>query len=45
MATSVCVSGGFEEGLDADGRKLKRRPSRGMYVLPSLFTRANIGAG
>ena len=28
----------LQEGLDADGRKLKRRPSRGMYVLPSLFT-------
>src|ERR1700722_3243970 len=35
----------LEEGLDADGRKVKRRPSRGMYVLPSLFTCANIGAG
>src|SRR5580704_9175827 len=35
----------LEEGLDADDRRLKRRPSRGMYVLPSLFTCANIGAG
>jgi CDP-diacylglycerol--serine O-phosphatidyltransferase len=25
--------------------KLRRRPSRGMYLLPSLFTAGNIGAG
>jgi CDP-diacylglycerol---serine O-phosphatidyltransferase len=35
----------LEVGVDADDRRLKRRPSRGMYVLPSLFTCANIGAG
>jgi CDP-diacylglycerol--serine O-phosphatidyltransferase len=30
---------------DAGKEKPKRHPSRGMYVLPSLFTAANIGAG
>jgi CDP-diacylglycerol--serine O-phosphatidyltransferase len=28
-----------------EGEKVKRRPSRGMYVLPSLFTAGNIAAG
>ncbi len=28
-----------------DEERSKRHPSRGMYVLPSLFTAANIGAG
>jgi CDP-diacylglycerol---serine O-phosphatidyltransferase len=32
-------------GHDIDGVKPKRRPSRGMYVLPSLFTAGNIGLG
>ncbi len=36
MATEVQVG--------ADG-KVKRQPSRGMYVLPSLFTAGNIAAG
>lgn len=30
--------------VDADGRE-RRRPKRGMYVLPSLFTAGNIAAG
>jgi CDP-diacylglycerol---serine O-phosphatidyltransferase len=30
--------------VDSSGRQ-KRRPSRGMYVLPSLFTAGNIAAG
>ena len=30
--------------LDSSG-KPRRRPSRGMYVLPSLFTAGNIAAG
>jgi CDP-diacylglycerol--serine O-phosphatidyltransferase len=30
--------------MDADG-KVRRQPSRGMYVLPSLFTAGNIAAG
>ncbi len=29
----------------ADDARVRRRPSRGMYVLPSLFTAGNIGAG
>lgn len=29
----------------ADEARVRRRPSRGMYVLPSLFTAGNIGAG
>jgi len=32
-------------GNDFDGIRPRRRPSRGMYVLPSLFTAGNIGAG
>lgn len=32
-------------GSDFDEIKPRRRPSRGMYVLPSLFTAGNIGAG
>ena len=32
-------------GRDFDEVKVRRRPSRGMYVLPSLFTAGNIGAG
>lgn len=32
-------------GRDFDDGKVKRRPSRGMYVLPSLFTAGNIAAG
>jgi CDP-diacylglycerol--serine O-phosphatidyltransferase len=32
------------ETQDAGG-KLKRQPSRGMYILPSVFTAGNIGAG
>jgi CDP-diacylglycerol--serine O-phosphatidyltransferase len=28
-----------------EGEKVRRRPSRGMYVLPSLFTAGNIAAG
>ncbi|NYF79811.1 CDP-diacylglycerol--serine O-phosphatidyltransferase [Granulicella arctica] len=31
--------------LSIDGEKPRRRPSRGMYVLPSLFTAGNIAAG
>jgi CDP-diacylglycerol--serine O-phosphatidyltransferase len=31
--------------LGGDQERPKRHPSRGMYVLPSLFTAANIGAG
>jgi CDP-diacylglycerol--serine O-phosphatidyltransferase len=30
---------------DTGPEKIKRHPSRGMYVLPSLFTAGNIGAG
>jgi CDP-diacylglycerol--serine O-phosphatidyltransferase len=30
---------------DFGPEKMKRHPSRGMYVLPSLFTAGNIGAG
>src|SRR5271155_3367027 len=30
--------------IGADG-KVKRQPSRGMYILPSLFTAGNIAAG
>ncbi|HTD95529.1 MAG TPA: CDP-diacylglycerol--serine O-phosphatidyltransferase [Edaphobacter sp.] len=30
--------------MDADG-KVRRQPSRGMYVLPSLFTAGNMAAG
>ncbi len=37
------VEGG--PGLIEDGRRLRRRPGRGMYVLPSLFTAGNIAAG
>jgi CDP-diacylglycerol---serine O-phosphatidyltransferase len=33
-----------EAQLSADGR-VKRQPSRGMYVLPSLFTAGNMAAG
>jgi CDP-diacylglycerol---serine O-phosphatidyltransferase len=33
-----------EAQVGADG-KVKRQPSRGMYVLPSLFTAGNIAAG
>ena len=33
-----------ETQVGADG-KVKRQPSRGMYVLPSLFTAGNIAAG
>jgi CDP-diacylglycerol---serine O-phosphatidyltransferase len=32
-------------GRDFEDGKAKRRPSRGMYVLPSLFTAGNIAAG
>jgi len=32
-------------GGEFDGLRPKRRPSRGMYMLPSLFTAGNIGAG
>jgi CDP-diacylglycerol--serine O-phosphatidyltransferase len=32
-------------GTDFDGVRPKRRPSRGMYLLPSLLTAANIAAG
>ena len=32
------------EAQDAGG-KLKRQPSRGMYILPSVFTAGNIAAG
>ncbi|HEV2645894.1 MAG TPA: CDP-diacylglycerol--serine O-phosphatidyltransferase [Acidobacteriaceae bacterium] len=32
-----------EQGGEAE--QLRRRPSRGMYLLPSLFTAGNIGAG
>jgi CDP-diacylglycerol---serine O-phosphatidyltransferase len=31
--------------LDAGTGKLKRQPSRGMYILPSVFTAGNIAAG
>ncbi len=35
-----------EQGLSrAEGPPLRRRPKRGMYVLPSLFTAGNIAAG
>jgi CDP-diacylglycerol--serine O-phosphatidyltransferase len=30
---------------DLEGELARRRPSRGMYLLPSLFTAGNIGAG
>jgi CDP-diacylglycerol---serine O-phosphatidyltransferase len=30
---------------EAEGSKQKRQPSRGMYILPSLFTAGNIGLG
>ena len=33
------------EGRDGEGVLSRRRPSRGMYVLPSLFTAGNIAAG
>src|ERR1017187_1431671 len=32
-------------GTDFEGVRPKRRPSRGMYLLPSLLTAANIAAG
>ncbi len=34
-----------EEEIGTDGHRPRRRPSRGMYVLPSLFTCGNIAAG
>jgi CDP-diacylglycerol--serine O-phosphatidyltransferase len=34
-----------QEAIRAEETRLRRRPSRGMYVLPSLFTAGNIGAG
>jgi CDP-diacylglycerol--serine O-phosphatidyltransferase len=34
-----------EGGRREDGRRLPRRLSKGMYILPSLFTTANIAAG
>ena len=34
-----------DEQLEASVDPLRRRPSRGMYVLPSLFTAGNIAAG
>ncbi len=37
-------SGAFQPADETSPRS-RRRPSRGMYVLPSLFTAANIGAG
>jgi CDP-diacylglycerol---serine O-phosphatidyltransferase len=40
------MAGGAPEVAQiVDGGKTKRRPSRGMYVLPSLFTVGNIAAG
>jgi len=33
------------DGASPDGLTHRRRPSRGMYVLPSLFTAGNIAAG
>ena len=34
-----------DEIFDGAAKKLRRQPSRGMYVLPSLFTAGNIAAG
>jgi len=34
-----------EPGVEAGEGKVRRRPSRGMYVLPSLFTAGNIALG
>ena len=34
-----------DEAQIGAGERVRRQPSRGMYVLPSLFTCANIGAG
>src|ERR1700742_868311 len=34
-----------DDGQIGDGLKAKRQPSRGMYVLPSLFTAGNMAAG
>ncbi len=34
-----------EEMGEAQNTRVQRQPSRGMYVLPSLFTAGNIGAG
>jgi CDP-diacylglycerol---serine O-phosphatidyltransferase len=34
-----------DEGQIGDGGKARRQPSRGMYVLPSLFTAGNMAAG
>lgn len=36
---------GLEQGTAADEMRPRRRPRRGMYVLPSLFTAGNIGLG
>ena len=38
--------GSADGGRDADHvEKVKRQPSRGMYILPSLFTAGNMAAG
>ena len=34
-----------EEALTGTGERVRRQPSRGMYVLPSLFTAGNMAAG
>ena len=34
-----------DELEEAEGAKVKRQPSRGMYMLPSLFTAGNMAAG
>ena len=34
-----------EQRTRSDEGRIRRRPTRGMYVLPSLFTAGNIGAG
>ena len=42
------MAGPVDEDLERNGedeQPVRRRPNRGMYVLPSLFTAGNIGAG